>query len=227
MTETNTQRGVSRAQFLRNSAKGGIALAVGGSVLGSVSGVAMASSGGVSDNSTLQAAYAAESLAVYVYTAVLKNFNSFKHPKLMNLDYFQAALKDEKAHLAFLGNALGAKAPTGLKFTVPASALKSGQAVLNFGVALETAFVETYLGAVGTLSSSDLKLVAAKVAANEATHFSFFDAAAGAGPAGNLGGHGVLPALPGTVTVSQAAQVLTPYIPNLTAQLTAVGFPNA
>ena len=103
--------------------------------------------------------------------------------------------------------------------TIPASALKSGQAVLNFGVALETAFVETYLGAVETLSSADLRLVAAKVAANEATHFSFFDAAAG--------GHGVLPSLPSTVTIAQAATVLTPYIPNLTARLTAAGFPNA
>jgi hypothetical protein len=217
MSDSIVHRPVSRAQFLRNSAKGGLALAVGGSVLASVQGVAFAA--GVSDNSTLQAAYAAESLAVHVYEGVLANFSSFKNPKLMNIDYFQHALSNEKAHKAFLGAALGSKAPTGLTLTIPASALKSGQAVLNFGVALETAFVETYLGAVETLTSTDLKLVAAKVAANEATHFSFFDAAAG--------GHGVLPSLPSTVTVSQAAGVLTPYIPNLTARLTAAGFPNA
>jgi hypothetical protein len=227
MTEATTDRHVSRAQFLRNTAKGGVALAVGGSVLGSVTGVAFAQSSGVSDNSTLQAAYAAETLAVYVYEAVLKNFHKFKGPKLMNIDYFQAALADEKAHLAYLGSALGSKAPTGLTTKLPASVVKSGQSVLNFGVVLETAFVSTYLGAVDTLQSNDLKLVAAKVAANEATHFSFFDAAAGSGPAANLGGHGVLPALPNTVTVSQAATVLTPYIPNLTARLTAAGFPNA
>jgi hypothetical protein len=218
MIELSSDRRLSRAQFLRNTAKGSVALAVGGSVLASVEGVAFAA-GGVSDNSTLQAAYAAESLAVHVYTAVLAGFNSFKHPSLMNIDYFQAALANEKDHLAFLGSALGKKAPTGLTLTIPSSALKSGQTVLNFGVALETAFVSTYLGAVGTLRSADLKLVAAKVAANEATHFSFFDAAAG--------GHGVLPSLPSTVTVAQAATVLTPYIPNLTARLTAAGFPSA
>ena len=211
-------RGVSRGQFLRNSAKGGIALAVGGSVLASVQGVAFAA-GAVSDNSTLQAAYAAESLAVHVYEGVLANFHKFKHPKLMNIDYFQQALDNEKAHKAFLGSALGAKAPTGLTLKIPASALTSGEAVLNFGVALETAFVSTYLGAVETLQSADLKVVAAKVAANEATHFSFFDAAAG--------GHGVLPSLPATVTIAQAATVLTPYIPDLTARLSAAGFPNA
>lgn len=217
MSETIIEQRVNRAQFLRNSAKGGIALAVGGGVLASVQGVALAS--GVSDNSTLQAAYAAETLAVHVYKTVLANFNKFSHPKLMNIDYFQKALIDEQAHLAFLGNALGSKAPSGLTLQIPPSAVKSGQAVLNFGVALETAFVETYLGAVETLSSDELKAVAAKVAANEATHFSFFDAAAG--------GHGVLPSLPSTVTVAQAATVLTPYIPNLTARLTAAGFPNA
>lgn len=217
MTELNEGARVSRAQFIRNTAKGAVALAVGGSVLASVQGVAFAA--GASDNSTLQAAYAAEGLAVHVYEGVLANFHKFKHPKLMNIDYFQAALKNEEDHKAFLGQALGAKAPTGLTLTIPASALKSGQAVLNFGVALETAFVSTYLGAVETLTSADLKVVAAKVAANEATHFSFFDAAAG--------GHGVLPSLPNTVTIAQAATVLTPYIPNLTARLTAAGFPNA
>ena len=150
---------------------------------------------------------------------MLASFNKFKHPALQNIDYFQAALQNEKDHKAFLATALGAKAPTGLTFKIPASALSSGQHVLNFGVALETAFVETYLGAVGSLKSLDLKLVAAKVAANESTHFSFFDAAAG--------GHGVLPSLPKTVTIPQAATVLTPYIPNLTARLSAAGFPNA
>jgi hypothetical protein len=38
------------------------------------------------------------------------------------------------------------------------------------------------------------------VASNEATHFSFFDAA--------LGGHAVLPSFPGTVTAAQAAALL-------------------
>jgi len=84
---------------------------------------------------------------------------------------------------------------------IPPSVTKTGQSLLNTGVVLETAFVEAYLGAVKTLSSTDLKVIAAKVAANEATHFSFFDAAAGAGPAANLGGHGVLPSLPKTDTI--------------------------
>src|SRR6185312_1065685 len=134
----NSAPGLSRSQFLRNGAKGGIALVAGGTMLGQVSGIAFAASSGVSDNSTLQAAYAAESLAVFVYSAIIKSFHSFKHPKLKDLDYFKA----------LLAKALGSKTPTGLELKIPASALTSGHALLKTGVALETAFVQTYLGAV-------------------------------------------------------------------------------
>ena len=204
MTEVHSA--VSRGQFLRNTAKGGVALVAGGSVLASVSGVAFAAGPTASDISTMQAAYTAESLAVYVYSAILANFTKFSHPKLQNIDYFQKALQDEKAHKAFLAKALGSKTPkyTNASFQIPASALKTGQSLLNTGVALETAFVEAYLGASNTFSSADLRLVAAKLAANEATHFSFFDAAAG--------GHGVLPAVPSTATIPATVNKLKPFL---------------
>lgn len=203
---------VNRGQFLRNAAKGGLVLATSGGVLASVEGVAFARSPTKSDIRTLQAAYTAESLAVYIYTAILDNFDSFTHPRLKNRDYFHAALRNEKDHKAFLAHALGSKTPTGLKFKIPASVTSSGQSLLNTGVALETAFVEAYLGAVETFSSTELKLVAAKVAANEATHFSFFDAAAGPGPKANLGGHGVLPSLPKTATIPATVNKLKPFL---------------
>ena len=198
--------GVSRGQFFRNAAKGGLVLAGSGGILASVEGVALAAGPTASDIKALQAAYTAESLAVYVYSAILANFTKFNHPKLQNKDYFVAALADEKAHKAFLASALGSKTPklTNKSFTIPASVLKSGQSLLDTGVALETAFVEAYLGASNTLSSADLRLVAAKVAANEATHFSFFDAAAG--------GHGVLPAVPNTDTIPNTVKKLKPFL---------------
>jgi len=204
---TDVKSTVSRGQFLRNTAKGGLVLATSGGVLASVTGVASAASMTTSsDISTMQAAYTAESLAVYVYTAILENFTKFSHPKLQNKDYFVAALADEKAHKAFLAKALGAKTPklTNASFQIPASVLKSGQSLLNTGVALETAFVEAYLGASNTFSSADLRLLAAKIAANEATHFSFFDAAAG--------GHGVLPAVPATATIPATVRKLKPFL---------------
>ena len=203
---TDVQSAVSRGQFLRNTAKGGLVLATSGGILASVSGVALAAGTTSSDIATMQAAYTAESLAVYVYTAILANFTKFSHPKLQNKDYFQHALADEKAHKALLANALGSKAPklANASFQIPASVLKSGQSLLNTGVALETAFVEAYLGASKTFSSADLRLLAAKIATNEATHFSFFDAAAG--------GHGVLPAVPATATIPATVAKLKPFL---------------
>jgi hypothetical protein len=210
MPDMNTQ--VSRASFLRNAARGGIVLATTGGVLAAGEGIALAAGPTNSDITTLQAAYIAESLAVHVYSTILKDFHKFMHPRLQNRDYFVAALKNEKDHKAFLASALGSKTPKQPTFKIPHSAVKSGQALLNTGVALETAFVEAYLGAVKTFSSTDLKVIAAQVAADEATHFSFFDAAAGAGPKGNLGGHGVLPSLPKTATIPQTLKKLKPFL---------------
>src|SRR5271166_5312211 len=201
---TSNDSGISRGQFFRNAGKGGIVLATSGGVLASVTSSAFAAGPTSSDIETLQAAYTAESLAVVVYSAILKNFHAFKHPKLENKDYFEAALKNEKDHKAFLANTLGSRTPTGLTFKIPASVTKSGQSLLNTGVALETAFVEAYLGASETFSSQELRTIAAKVAANEATHFSFFDAAAG--------GHGVLPSLPSSDTIPNTVKKLKPFL---------------
>jgi len=202
--EKLSEQGMSRGQFLRNVGKGGIVLATTGGVLASVTSSAFAASTTASDVATLQAAYTAESLAVVVYSAIIKNFHAFKHPKLENKDYFVAALKNEMDHKAFLANALGASTPAGLKFKIPASVTKTGQSLLKTGVALETAFVEAYLGASETFSSQELRTVAAKLAANEATHFSFFDAAAG--------GHGVLASLPAGDTIPNTIRKLKPFL---------------
>ncbi len=196
---SEVQDGVSRGQFIRNAAKGSVVLVGTGGILASMDGVAFAKGATKSDVATLQVAYIAESLAVKVYSTIIANFSSFKG--LKNKDYFQKALRNEKDHKAFLAKALGSKTPRGFMLHIPGAAVSSTHALLGTGVALETAFVETYLGAVGTLSSTDLKQVAAKVAANEATHFSFFDAA--------FGGHAVLPSFPGTISAKAAAHTLT------------------
>jgi rubrerythrin len=190
---------VSRGQFIRNAAKGSVVLVGAGGVLASMDGVAFAKGLTTTDLTILQTGYIAESLAVKVYSAIIANFHSFKG--LENKDYFVHALANEKAHKKAWAEALGAKhTPNGFKLHIPSAAVASTRALLKTGTALETAFVETYLGAVKKFSSTDLKLAAAAVASNEATHFSFFDAA--------LGGHAVLPSFPGTVTAAQAAALL-------------------
>jgi Ferritin-like domain len=195
MTEGATS--VSRGQFIRNGAKGSLVLVGAGGLLASMDGVAFAKGATRSDIATLQVGYIAESLAVKVYETILSNFSRFK---LTNKDYFQKALQNEKDHRAAWARALGAKTPTGFHLHIPAAAVANQRALLGTGVALETAFVETYLGAVKSFSSTALKLAAAEVASNEATHFSFFDAA--------FGGHAVLPSFPGNIPASAAAATL-------------------
>ncbi len=157
-THTNErQTSISRGRFLRNTANGGLVLVGSSGVIAAAEGgVAFAAGPTASDVKTLQAAYIAESLAVVVYEAILKNFSHFRNPRLENKDYFVAALGNEKDHKAFLAKALGSATPKDLKFHIPAKVTRTGQSLPDTGVALETAFVEAYLGAVKTLSSTDL-----------------------------------------------------------------------
>jgi rubrerythrin len=75
---------------------------------------------------TLQAAYIAESLAVVVYEAILKNFSHFDNPQLENKDYFVAALGNEKDHKALHAKALGSATPKDLQFHIPAKVTRTG-----------------------------------------------------------------------------------------------------
>jgi hypothetical protein len=203
---TEVEAGTTRSQFIRNAAKGSLVLVGTGGVLASMDGIAFAKSSGLtkSDITVLQTGYIAETLAVTIYGAIVSTyFKKFKFPS-DDLIYFKSALADEKAHLAAWKAALGTKnTPTAFKLTVPAKYVASKQALLNVGVALEEAFVSTYLGAINEFSSAELKATAGAVAANEATHYSFFDAFQPNGTA-------VLPAFgPKPLTASAAAATLT------------------
>jgi rubrerythrin len=199
---TEDTGGVDRRSFLKQGALGGLALVGSGGVLAAAAGPAFADALKTdSDIGTLKAAYTAESLAVYVYTAAIANHAKFH---LKNLDYFEAARHDEIVHRNTLASVLGSKKPTGLKFQIPAKYLRNGKTVLELGRTLETAFIAAYLGAVKTLHSGELREVAAQIAANEASHFSFFDAA--------LGGHAVTAALPKSATIPATLKELKPFI---------------
>jgi hypothetical protein len=196
---TEVTQGVNRSQFIRNAAKGSVMLVGAGGILATMDGVAFAKTT-KSDITVLQTGYIAETLAVTVYGAILKTY--YAKFKLGNKDYFEAAYKDEVAHRDAWKKALGSHVPHGFKLTVPGKYVASKKALLATGIALEEAFVATYMGAVKEFSSPDLRVIAAGVAANEATHFSFIDAAAG--------GHGVLPAFgPKAITAGMAAAELT------------------
>jgi hypothetical protein len=199
------QTGLSRGQFIRNAAKGSLVLVSAGGVMASVDGVAFAKSGGLSksDITVLQTGFIAETLAVAIYTAIVNTYFSKLKLDPGNLSYFQAALADEKAHLAAWKKALGPKnTPTGFKLAVPGKYVASKYALARTGATLEEAFVSTYLGAVDEFNSSELKTIAGGVASNEATHYSFFDAIL-------PGANAVLPAFgPKPITAGTAAATL-------------------
>jgi rubrerythrin len=201
---SDEQNGLNRGQFIRNAAKGSLVLVGSGGVVASMTGVAYAKTT-KTDLTILQTAFIAETLAVEIYSAIVDTY--FNKLKLDpgNLSYFKAALVDEKEHLHLLKGALGKSAPKGFKLEVPAKYVRTKNDLAGVGKVLEEAFVSTYLGAVKSFNSQELKSLAAGIATNEATHFSFFDAIL-------PGANAVLPAFgPKTLTAGEAAAALKAY----------------
>ena len=74
------------------------------------------------------------------------------------------------------------------------------------GVALETAFVGAYMGAIPALSDNGLKKVAAQIGANEAQHLTVLK---------SLDAGGTLvpnPSLPEVLTAAEATAAVTPFL---------------
>lgn len=197
MTQTT---GTTRAAFLSRGAKGGIALVAGGALLGAASGPALGAA--TSDADIAKLAATAELLAIDFYRRAIAS-GKFSGDEL---GYMSAALGNEQAHFAALKGVLGSATPAGLRFTYPARAFSSAVSVGKLGMALETAFVGAYMGAVTALKSNELKGVAAEIGANESRHLSVLT---------NIGAGGNLvpaPALPQVLTAAQATAALKPFL---------------
>ncbi len=130
-------------------------------------------------------AVAAEILAVEFYTHAIasKAFGG------ADLRYLQRALFNEQEHLKAVSEILsgaGQTPSTSDDFTItfPKGSFGSRDSIARLGVALETAFVGAYLGAVASLGPSDLKTTAARIAASEAQHLSVFSDFATGRPVG-------------------------------------------
>jgi hypothetical protein len=193
MTSTN------RAEFISRSAKGGLALVAGGSVLAEVSSLAVAS--GVTDVEIAKVAATAELLAINFYTHAI---NSGKFTARDERRYLHEARSAEIAHYDALRGVIGKATPRGLRFHYPAGAFGSRIAIAKLGVALETAFVGAYLGAVTSLRSNKLKGVAASIAASESQHLSVFSDIALSNPIG--------PAFPKAISAAAATAAVSGFI---------------
>jgi hypothetical protein len=192
--------GTTRAGFISRGAKGGLALVAGGSLLGLTSGPALGAAG--TDTDIAKLAATAELLAIDFYKRAIasKKFSGDE------LGYMQAALGNEQAHYAALKGVLKSGTPAGLRFKYPAGSFRSAVSIGKLGMALETAFVGAYMGAVTALRSNELKGVAAEIGANESRHLSVLT---------NIAAGGTLipaPALPKVFTAKQATAAVRPFI---------------
>lgn len=191
---------MERGEFLSLGMRGGLALVAGGTVLGAAAGPALGQASG--DVAIAKLAATAELLAIDVYGRAIRT-GFFTGDVLA---YMEAARQNEQDHYDALAEVLGAQAPKGVKFTYPAGTFEDAGTIAKTGVALETAFVGAYLGAVEALKDNDLKGVAALVGANEAQHLTTFKRLA----AGNTLVPN--PSFPKSLTAAQATAAVTPFL---------------
>jgi hypothetical protein len=206
----------SRAQFLSRGAKGGLVLAVGGSVLaaaacggdddaGAAATTAAATTTGaqpVDDVAIAKLAATAELLAVDFYGMGIASGLFTKDV----LAYMTASKQNEQDHYDALAKVLGKEAPTGLTFTYPEGTFASAKSIATTGAALEEAFVGAYMGAVTALKDNGLKKVAAQIGANEAQHLTTLK---------SLAAGGTLvpnPSLPKVLTAAEATAAVQPFL---------------
>ena len=190
----------SRGEFISLGAKGGLALVVGGSLLGVATAPALGQSAGDVEIATLAAT--AELLAIDVYTRAIDT-GIFDGDVLA---YMEAARQNEQDHYDALAGVLGSDAPMDVEFTYPSGTFASAMSIASTGVALETAFVGAYLGAVEALEDNDLKAVAGQIGANEAQHLTTFRRL----EAGNRLVPN--PSFPESLTAQQATDDVTPFL---------------
>jgi hypothetical protein len=197
---------LSRSRFLSLTAAGGASLVVGGSVTGAAL-AAPAASGPIADLDFALArlAVSAELLGIEFYGRAIAS----KKLQGAELAHLKRALFNEQEHLKAMSEVLtgaGQTASTAddFTFTFPKGTFDSPESIAKFGEKLETVFVEAYLGSVGQFTAPDLKVTAARIAANEAQHQSVFSDL--------TSGHPVGVSFPLAVSYDQISDTLDAYI---------------
>jgi len=164
--------GLTRAELLERTAKGGAALAVGGGILGSVASPASAAIG-TDDIPLVTQAVAIELLGSVFYTEAL----SAKATNAKESRYLKRALANETDHYKAVAQILtDAKQTPGtaddFNFTFPTGSFATTDSIAKLGVKLEAIFLGSYLGAVAELKDADTRAVFARIAASQAQHLS-------------------------------------------------------
>ncbi len=183
---------MDRAGFLSLGARGGAAVAMGAMSAGLIAEQAPAATTGATaeplaelDFALARLAVAAEILAVEFYTEAIASTKFGAEAT----KYLKRALFNEQEHLTAMSQVISGAGQTpstadDFDITFPTGTFDTRGAIAKVGVALETAFVGAYLGAVDAFAPSDLKTTAARIAASEAQHLSVFTELAANHPIG-------------------------------------------
>ena len=118
---------------------------------------------------------------------------------------FRRALADERAHYAVLAKLLvdGGQPSTGagdVDFTYPRGSFASRASIARLGWRIESVLLGSYLGAVESIQTPELRLPVGQIAANEAQHVSAVAPAAGKARIGR--------AFPVALSIEAASDVL-------------------
>jgi hypothetical protein len=191
---------ITRGQLLARSAKGGAALLVAGSALGTFVETAAAALP-VGDLAWARLLVGAELLASDFYSTASAAANTKKSVA----QYLRRAYGNEQEHyqsVAEIISGAGAiPAVSGdIDFSYPNGTFASQTSIVRFAGRLETIILGSYLGAIDGIQTDSLKSGLARIAANEAQHCSYFTETGG-GTAFRL-------SFPPALTIDQASNAL-------------------
>jgi Ferritin-like domain len=165
---------ISRADLLRQGARGGAALLVAGSAVAVLAESASADALPVGDLAYARLLVGAELLASDFYQQAIAASNA--SAAVMN--YLKRAYLNEQEHYqsvaGIISGSLNTPAVSGdFDFSYPDGTFDSEASILKFAVTLENMVLGTYLGAIGGITTSSFKQGLAQIAACEAQHCSY------------------------------------------------------
>jgi Ferritin-like domain len=171
---------ITRADLLRHGARGGAALVVAGGAVGALAGVASADAPPVSDMAWVRLLVGAELLASDFYTQAIAASNS--SAAVMN-NLKRAYLNEQQHYQSVAGIISGTNnvpaAAGDIDFSYPDGTFESQVSILKFAVQLENTVLGSYLGALGGITTQAWLGGLASIAACEAQHCSYVQAASG------------------------------------------------
>ncbi len=165
---------ISRADLLRQGARGGVALVAAGSAVAVLAESASADALPVMDLAYARLLVAAELLASDFYQQAIAASNT----SAAVTKYLKRAYLNEQEHYqsvaGIISGSLNTPAVSGdFDFSYPDGTFDSEGSILKFAVTLENMVLSTYLGAIGGIVTNSFKQGLAQIAACEAQHCSY------------------------------------------------------